>query len=298
MKTLKEYIEIAEDNHVAIGHFNFATIDMLWGIFDAAREVSNEMKHPFPEGKIPVMVGLSGGERTFIGVTEAVALIRHMQEIYDYPIFLNADHNYDVESTKTAIDAGYDMVIIDGAKVTHEENLAMTREIVAYRNEVNPECLVEAELGFIGLGSKMKDELPEGVGPETMTSPEEAAAFVSETGIDLLAPSVGNVHGMIKSGNPALDPKRVSAIRDACGVPLVLHGGSGSADEDFTKVIKADGKGISLIHISTELRIAYRKALEESLASNDAVAPYKYIAPAKESLKEVVKNRITLFTSS
>lgn len=293
MKTLSEYITIAEQEKVAIGHFNFANLDGLWAIFEAAQEASEEVQHPFGE-KIPVLVGLSGGERKYVGVTEAVALVRHMREVYDYPIFLNADHNYEVGPTKTAIDAGYDMVIIDGAKVSHEENLAMTKEIVGYRNEVNPDCLVEAELGFIGMGSKMKDEMPEGVSEETMTKPEEAAEFVKETGIDLLAPSVGNVHGMIKSGNPALSPERVAAVRAAAGVPLVLHGGSGSSDEDFTLVIKA---GISMIHISTELRLVYREALEAELASNDAAAPYKYLTPARDAMKQKTKERIKLFVS-
>src|SRR5690606_38035602 len=131
-------------------------------------------------------------------------------------------------------------------KVSPEENLENTKKVVAYKNEVNPECIVEAEFGFIGGGSNIKDAIPEGVSEETMTKPDEAKKFVEETGIDALAPSVGNVHGMVKTGNPALNPARVGEILNAVNIPLVLHGGSGSTNEDFVAVIKT---GISLIHI-------------------------------------------------
>jgi len=138
----------------------------------------------------------------------------------------------------------------------------------------------------------MKDELPEGVGEATMTDPAEADTFVQESGVDLLAPSVGNVHGMIKTGNPRLDPGRVSEVRKKGGVPLVLHGGSGSADEDFTAVIKA---GVSVIHISTEVRTAYRSALNKALAENESTTPYRYMKGIRDAVQAVVEKRMRLF---
>ena len=126
-----------------------------------------------------------------------------------------------------------------------------------------------------------------------MTKPDEAKAFVGASNVDVLAPSVGNVHGMVKTGNPALNPERVAAILDATQTPLVLHGGSGSTDEDFLSVIKS---GISLIHISTELRIAFRKGIEEAFAEDaDQLAPYRYFAKANEAVKTKAKERIRLF---
>jgi fructose-bisphosphate aldolase class II len=294
MKTLKQYIIEAEKKSVAIGHFNFTTHEMLRAIFDGARELSEEIKHPFSGGKIPVVVGVSEGERDWYGLLEAASMVATLRELYDYPIFINADHSYSLERAQAAIEAGYDMVIFDGAEEDHEKNLATTQQVVAYRNEVHPECLIEAELGFIGSGSNVKDEVPEGVGPETMTKPEEAKEFVKKTGIDLLAPSVGNLHGMVRSGNPALDHDRIKSVRKESGVPLVLHGGSGVADEDFVKAIKA---GISLIHISTELRRAYREGLDQSLKENDTIAPYRYMKQPYEQMKKVVKERIKLFLS-
>ena len=289
---LKEYITQAEQEKVAIGHFNFATLDGLWAIFNAMKALSMEIEHPFGPDGIPVVVGVAEGERAFLGAHEVALIVRYMRETYNYPIFLNADHTYSVDLIKEAIDAGYDMVIYDGAQLSFDENVRYTKEAIEYRNAKKSSCLVEGELGFIGVGSTIRDTLPEGVGPETMTKPEEAKRFVEMTGIDLLAPSIGNIHGMVKSGNPALDANRVFSLRPSAGVPLVLHGGSGSSDEDFKKVISA---GISLIHISTELRVTYRTALEKSLKENDSVAPYKYLTPARDAMMGKVKERAKLF---
>jgi fructose-bisphosphate aldolase class II len=290
MKTLREYIAEAEKNNVAIAHFNFTTIDMLWGIIDAAKKLSEEKGV-----EIPLLVGVSEGERDFFGVQQAVDMIESIRNESLYPIFINADHTYSVERAQEAIDAGFDMVIIDAADKSYEENVEMTKAVVDYRNKAEAHTLVEAELGFIGGGSNIKDEIPEGVSEETMTKPDEAKKFVTDTGVDVLAPSVGNVHGMVKSGNPRLNPERVQEIRAVADVPLVLHGGSGSADEDFTAVIKA---GISMIHISTELRKVYRSALDSSLKKNpDQLAPYRYLKSTREEISNVAYERMKLFWS-
>lgn len=285
MKTLRECIKEAGDKGVAIGHFNISNMEALHGIYSAARKLN-----------VPVIIGVSEGEEEFFGMTEAVAVVRALRERDQYPIFLNGDHHYSFESVKAAIDAGYDAVIIDAVKLPLEENIALTKKCVDYAREVGAregrDILVEAELGFIGQSSKVLDELPDGVSEDTMTTPEDAKAFVDATGIDLLAPSVGNVHGMVKSGNPRLHPDRVKAIRDAVGIPLVLHGGSGSMDEDFVACIK---NGIDIVHINTEIRVAFREAIEKSLAENKEIAPYKYLEPAVTAVEEVVEKRLKLF---
>lgn len=287
MKTLWEHIDYAFSHKKAIGHFNIANLEGLWAVFEAAQEASEEAGE-----KIPVVIGTSEGERDFLGESEIVFLVKYLRETYQYPIFINADHTYSVERTKQALDNGYDMVIIDRAEASYEENVAATKEIVDYRNQHHPHALVETELGFIGSGSNIKDELPEGVSEETMTKPDEAKAFVEQTGVDLLAPSIGNVHGMVKGGNPRLNADRTREIREVAQVPMVLHGGSGSTDEDFVSVIR---EGVAMIHISTELRRAFREALEESLKETDSIAPYKYMKSPREAMKEAVKNRIMLF---
>jgi fructose-bisphosphate aldolase class II len=232
-----------------------------------------------------------------VGREEAVALVRALRDGEDYPIFLNADHHYSFETVKSAIDAGFDSVIIDAVKLSLEENISLTKKCVDYAREVskreNRDILVEAEIGFIGSSSKILDEIPDGVSEDTMTTPEDAKKFVEATGVDLLAPSIGNVHGMIKTGNPRLHPERVKAIREACGVPLVLHGGSGSMDEDFVKCIKS---GIAIVHINTEIRVAYTDALRKSLADNpNEITPYKYLPSAVDAVEAVVEARLKLF---
>ncbi|MDD3694276.1 MAG: class II fructose-bisphosphate aldolase, partial [Candidatus Pacebacteria bacterium] len=173
MKTLREYIQEAEHNKRAIAHFNVANSDMLMAVFSAAQKLSNEQGE-----KIPVVIGVSEGERDAFGVSQIVDYVISLQNEHDYPIFINADHTYSVERACEAIDAGFDMVVFDNAAKDYETNLEDTRAVVAYRDEVNPECLVEAELGFIGSGSNIKDILPQGVSEETMTDPKEALDFV------------------------------------------------------------------------------------------------------------------------
>jgi fructose-bisphosphate aldolase, class II len=288
MKTLHEYIMQAQSEKRAIPHFNVANSDMLLATFNAVQKVSKDYGQ-----NIPVVIGVSEGERDAFGVTQIVDYITSLRNEYDYPIFLNADHTYSVERACEAIDAGFDMVIYDDAKGSYEENVADTKKVVAYRNLINPACLVEAEFGFIGAGSDIKEKIPEGVSEETMTKPEAAQDFINQTGIDVLAPSVGNVHGLVKGGNPALNPERVAAIWSATQTPLVLHGGSGSTNEDFLAIIDA---GISMIHISTELRLAYRKGIEEAFADDPKnLAPYKYMQKAINAVAAVVEDRTRLF---
>jgi len=293
MKTLREYIKEAEEKRIAIGHFNISNLEALHGIYNVAKNLSAS-----GGTNVPVIIGLSEGEEEFVGKNEAVALIRKIREKDNYPIFLNADHHYSFESIKSVLDIGYDSAIIDAVKLPLKENIALTKKCVDYAHELskkeNRDILIEAELGFIGTSSKILEEIPEGVSEATMTRTEDAKSFVEKTGIDLLAPSVGNVHGMIKSGNPKLDIERIKQIRGACGVPLVLHGGSGISDEDFKKAIQA---GISIIHINTEIRVAYKQALEKFLKENpNEIAPYKILKPAVEAIEKVVESRLKLFS--
>lgn len=288
MKTLREYIKEASDNGIAIGHFNISNIEGFHGIYNAAKKLN-----------VPVIIGVSEGEEEFIGREEVACLVKTIRERDNYPIFLNADHHYTFESVKLAIDAGYDAAIIDAVKLSLEENILLTKKCVQYATEINQkenrDVLIEAELGFIGQSSKLLSEIPEGISQETMTKIDDAVYFVNETGLDLIAPSVGNIHGMIKSGNPKLNIERIKNLKDACNIPLVLHGGSGISDEDFKNAIKA---GISIIHINTEIRLAYKESLEKYLKENpDEIAPYKILKPAVLAIEKVVEERLRLFNN-
>jgi len=284
MKTLRDYIRDARNERVAIGHFNISNLEGLHAIFEAGRELD-----------LPIIIGTSEGERKFVGVHEAVALVKTLREKYDYPIFLNADHTYSFEGVVEAIDAGYDAVIFDGVKLPLEENIAVTKKCVEYARKSGRDVLVEAELGNIGQSSKVLDEVPDGVATEAyMTSVEEAENFVKETGVDLLSAAVGNMHGMLKGkANPKINTERIKDIAEKANVPLVLHGGSGISDDDFRASIKA---GISIVHINTEIRIAYKEALQDFLSENpEEIAPYRILAPAQEAIKQKVIDRLKLF---
>ena len=288
MKTLREYIKDADERGVAIGHFNISNLEALHGIYDAAKKLN-----------LPIIIGVSEGEEEFVGREEVAALVKAIRTRDNYPIFLNADHHYTFESVKAALDAGYDAAIIDAVKLPLQENIELTKKCVDYARELskkeNRDILIEAELGFIGTSSKILDKMPDGVSEETMTKPEDAKHFVDATGIDLLAPSVGNVHGMVRGGNPRLHPERVKAIREAVGIPLVLHGGSGSMNEDFVSCIK---NGIDIVHINTEIRVAYRDAVRKALMDNpDEVAPYKILRPAVNAIEQSVEARLKLFNN-
>jgi len=279
MKTLREYLVWAEEKQIALGHFNISDSEGFKAVVEGAKELD-----------VPVIIGVSEGERDFIGVQEVVALVRTERE-KGLPVFLNADHTYSVEKVREAVDVGFDAVIIDGAAKSFEENLSMTSECVAYAKSKGSKVLVEAELGFIGQSSKILENIPEGVSEETQTKPEDAQRFVEETDIDLFAPSVGNIHGIVKGGEPNLNIERIKTIASVINVPLVLHGGSGITDVEFVAAIEA---GIRIIHINTELRVAYKEGIKEGLKSGE-IAPYKFLAEGVEEMKKVVQDKLKLF---
>ena len=285
MKTLIQYIKEAENDKRAIGHFNISDIAALKAIFESAKELD-----------LPVIIGVSEGEAGFIGYRQVGDLVKSLREQYDYPIFLNADHTKSFEKIKEAVNAGFNAVLFDAGRLPMEENIKKTKEVVEYVKSVNPEILVEAELGYLGSSSVILKEIPKdaAIKKEDLTKPGNAAMFVKETGVDLLAPAVGNIHGMFKNApNPAIDIERIKELRQASGAGLVLHGGSGITDGDFTKAIEA---GISIIHINTEIRAAWRKGLENSLQNNpEEIVPYKLLPGAIEEIKKVVSRRLKLF---
>lgn len=283
MHTLREALAAAAEQKIALGHFNISDSTQLHAIVDVAQEL-----------ELPVVLGVSEGERTFLGVPEVAALVAS-ERAQGKAVYLNADHTHSVEGCKEAIDAGFDSVIIDCTKLTEDERIAQTREVVAYANASGRDVMIEGELGYIGTSSKLLDSIPEDVLAAALPSADDAQRFVEETGVTALAPAVGNVHGMLKNQpNPRLHIDLIAEIRAALPhTPLVLHGGSGIEDEDFTGAIKA---GMNLVHINTEIRVAYRKGIEAGLAADaDEIAPYRYLDHGRDQMKEVVRKRLALF---
>ena len=214
----------------------------------------------------------------------------------EQPIFLNADHTHSLESSVEAAKAGFDAVVIDFSTLPFDENVRRTREVVDAVRAIDRGILVEGEIGNIGSGSRIHegavDDRPH------LTTADEAKRFVDATGIDVLAPAVGNRHGMVAGmvrgdTKKRLDAGRIAEIKQAAGVFLTLHGGSGTDDDDFRRAIDA---GINVVHINTELRVAWRHALETSLArAPGEVVPYEILSPVVDAVKEIVRSRLRLF---
>jgi fructose-bisphosphate aldolase class II len=293
MKTLREYVADALVRKVAVGHFNISNVEGFWAVVRAAQVVSKKAGR-----EIPVIIGVSEGERDFIGVAQVRALVDTVKN--SQPVFLNADHTYSFDRVKEVIDAGFDSAIFDGAQLSYDDNVKITKQCVDYAREVSKktgrDIILEAEMGFIGKSSEVHDTLPEGVGftEEYLTKVDVAKSFIAATGADMFAPAIGNMHGLLKSGpKPALNIQRIADISKAVGIPLVLHGGSGDSQDDL---IKAIDSGIGIVHINTELRVAYRNALTLFLQNNpDEVAPYKFSKPALQAMQAVVEKKLSIF---
>jgi fructose-bisphosphate aldolase, class II len=253
MRSLNEILQQTEARQVALGHFNVADLVFLKAVFQAAQALN-----------APVLVGASEGEREFAGTRQLAALVRSLREEFDYPIFLNADHTHSLMSAMEAEKAGFDAVVFDLSSLPLEENARQTRQAVEALKSVNSAVLVEGEIGDIGTGSDIHEDAPRSAQPHTTAS--EARQFVGETRVDILAPAVGNTHGMRESMVTGHEKKhlhieRISEIKRAAGIPLTLHGGSGTSDEDFQAAIRA---GVNIVHINTELRLAWRCGLEQA----------------------------------
>lgn len=286
-KSLKEYVLEAEEKGIAVGHFNISNLEGVKAVVGAASEL-----------KVPVIIGVSEGERKFVGVEEISAIVKAEREKTGLPIFLNADHTHSFELAKNAIDNGFDSITVDGSKLSLDENVKYVKSCVEYSVSQNKKVLIECELGYIGNSSEVHSELPTDIAfdENSLTHPEDAAKLVRESGAFMLAPAVGNMHGMIGVGkDPKLNIKRIEEIKNATGVPLVLHGASGNSDEDVRSAIKA---GCAVVHVNTELRVAFREGLEEGLKDNpDEVAAYKYEIDAVDEMKKVVTAKLKLFNN-
>jgi fructose-bisphosphate aldolase, class II len=287
MDTLLNVLTPLQNEGVALGHFNVADLVLLKAVIGAARE-----------NRAPVVIGASEGERDFPGTRQLAALVKSLRYESDLPIFLNADHTHSLEKAKEAANAGFDLVGIDFSALPFEQNVARTKEAVEALKTINPAILVEGEIGDIGTGSEIHEATQNKA--RNLTTPEEASRFARATGIDILAPAVGNMHGMLASivqgtAKKHLDIARIAEIKKAAEVFLTLHGGSGTDDEDLRNAIAA---GVNIIHINTELRVAWRESLAASLAEDlNEVVPYRIQQPVVDSVKQVVSSRLKLFQS-
>ena len=286
MTSLLNALQQTDAAKAAIGHFNVSDLVTLYGVVEAARQQD-----------VPVVVGASEAERRFIGVPQLVAIVQSLRERGSPPIFLNADHTHSLAGAVEAAKAGFDWVVCDFSSLPFEENVRRTKEAVLALKALRPDILVEGEIGDIGTGSQIHEAAPDV--RRTLTTADEAQQFMEETGIDTLAPAVGTMHGVLRSMlntdvKKHLDVPRIRAIKQRTGAFMTLHGASDTDDSDLRAAIAA---GITVVHINTEVRLAWRRIIEASLAmQKDDIAPYTLFAPVLEAVKRTVGARLALFS--
>jgi fructose-bisphosphate aldolase class II len=286
MNTLRKALQQAETRKVAIGHFNVSDLVALKAVFESARDL-----------KVPVVVGVSEGERQFMGVRQVSAMVKSLREEYDFPIFLNADHTHSLPSAMEAAKAGFDWIVFDVSTLPFEENVRQTRAAVESLKSIRPDILVEGEIGDIGSGSEIHEAAPDL--KKGLTTPAQAKQFVDETKVDTLAPAVGNMHGLLKSmvsgdTKKHLDIERIRTIKAAARIFMTLHGASGTDDNDLREAIAA---GMTVVHINTEVRLAWRRGLDSALAKQpNEIVPYKLLPQVVDSIRQVVTARLAIFS--
>ena len=280
LANLNDVLKPAQAGHYAVGLFNTTDTDML----QAAIEAAEEAKSPIIIGTAEVL--LPYGELSLI----APALVAAAKAA-SVPVVVHYDHGLTFEKTLEALRRGFSSVMFDASAKPYAENVAETAEIVKIAHAMG--ATVEGEIGHVGSAA-------EGDGEKTdlYTTPAEAVEFQSATGVDALAVAIGTAHGVYKT-KPCLQFDRIAELKAAVAAPLVLHGGSGLADDDFRQAIKC---GIAKLNIHTDMVIAGMKAMREQCACHDAAKPatWDYLDTRKakvEAIKQVVARKLQLFGS-
>ncbi|MEA4910175.1 MAG: class II fructose-bisphosphate aldolase [Chloroflexi bacterium] len=259
---LSAYYQHARANGYAIPAFNF---NDMWQLLAIQRAAQQE--------KAPVLAAATGSVIKAIGMGITAAMGRWGME--DQPgFFLHLDHSKKVEECQAAVDAGFASVMIDGSALPLEENIAMTRAVVAYAHPRG--VFVEGELGR--LGGREEDVS----GGAALVQIEDVQRYVNETGVDSLAVAIGNAHGFYKAA-PVLDFKRLEEVGQVVSIPLVLHGGTGIPEDQLRQAIRL---GMNKVNVGTLLHHAYLQGLRTAL--NEAPDSYDVKAAFGQAIQPVI----------
>lgn len=243
---LKTVLGHAAANRYAVGSFNVINLDFAEAIVRAAEA-----------RRSPVILSIAEVHFPYVTLEHICPAIKAIAERSDVPMVLNLDHGKSSAAIIRAIRNGFTSVMFDGSRLSCQENVRQTADVVKICHAVG--VSVEAELGAVG--GPEGDGLVNTANPDLYTDPRQAGDFVRRTGIDALAVAIGNAHGQYR-GEPQLDFVRLERIRDAAGVPLVLHGGSGIPDDDFRRAISL---GIAKINFYTGMSQAALEATAQAM---------------------------------
>ena len=281
--TAREWLQKAKEERFAIGAFNVGNLETFKAIAQAA---ANK--------KSPVIIESSPGETKWMGAGNVVDIARNYSEEYGIPILVNLDHSETLEDCIIGIEAGYDLIHCDASKLEYSENVAQTKKVAELAHAKGLTC--EGELDHIGGSSEVHlGAAGEEAAKIVKTDPERARKFVEETGIDIFAAFVGNIHGLYQGGEKKLDVDLVKQIADATGVFLSLHGSSGIPEDQVKAAIQ---NGIVKVNLNTEIRQAYKDSLEKVLEENpEEYAMYKAEEPLINAIQLLVEHKIEVFGS-
>ena len=297
--TSTEMFKKAYEGHYAIGAFNVNNMEIIQGITEAAAEVRS-----------PLILQVSAGARKYAKHVYLMKLVEAAEADTGLPICLHLDHGDSFELCKSCIDGGFTSVMIDGSKHSFEENVALTKPVVAYAHDHG--VVVEAELGRL---AGIEDAVNVKAEDSSYTRPEEVEEFVSRTGCDSLAIAIGTSHGAFKF-KPGTKPQlRLDILEEVekrlPGFPIVLHGAS-SVIPKYVDIINANGgklvdalgvpedqlrqaasMAVCKINIDSDLRLAMTAGIRETMAKEpEAFDPRKYLAPGRDNIHELVKAKI------
>ena len=270
--TLREVLSEAEQTKTAVPAFNIDTL-----------EITQALVEVLTEEKCPAILAV-GQAAIRDGKLEALAgIVQSAAAVCPVPLVLHLDHGQSFEQVVQALRAGFSSVMIDGSKLTLEENIDVTRLVVRAAGAVG--ASVEAELGAI-LGAE--DNIANDDSKPFLVRVQDVIDFTAAVQVDALAVGIGNAHGLYK-GRPHLDFQRLQEVRDVCPVPLVLHGGSGIPADMIRTAVEI---GIRKINVATEIRNAYVQGLSQQAASGDY---YQMCTAGKACVRELAREKIRLF---
>ena len=282
----KEMLLKATAEKYAVGAFNCTNLIQMEAVVEAAIDA-----------KAPLIVQASVAPSKFLKPQVLGAIYKTLAESAPIPICLHLDHCNDVEFCKVCADAGYTNIMIDASKEEFSENIRQTKEVVDYCHGLG-NVSVEGELGTV---SGVEDQVRVAEDEAELCDPEQAMAFVEQTGIDIFAPAIGTAHGVYKTKNPKLDFDRLEKIANLINgkeirIPLVIHGGTGLKPDVAKKLVSLAG---SKFNVSTDLKHTLIDTTYDYISANrDQYNPGKIDAAVKEAIKEKIKYWIELLGSA
>lgn len=276
--TMKELLKVAKDNQFAVPAFNICSYDMLKAIMEEVERLN-----------APVILEIHPDEIAYLN-DEFVAAVRAYAHKSKVPVVIHLDHGGKVSDVLRAIRNGYTSVMIDASLQSFDENIKMTKEVVALAHEVD--VSVEAEIGTIGNNGSAEG----GAANIIYTDPEQAKQFVEETNIDTLAIAIGTAHGLYpKDKTPKLNIELLKELNETIDLPFVLHGGSGNPDKEVSEAVKY---GVAKVNLSSDLKSVFFDALREILNENPEMYEPNMIYPyANQKVQEVVKHKMTILNT-